>query len=289
MAKQLPPLNWFRAFEAAARRLSFTAAAEEIGMTQSAVSQQIRALETRFQARLFQRHARGLSLTDAGRRLLPQVEAALDSLHRATAGLEGAAPGSDLLVSASISMMRWVIFPGLPGFTAHHPNLSLRFNSAIWPDEFVAARADVEIRFGSARQVGGGATLIEPNALVALKSPALTAPLTELPLIEAVGTSQGWQAWGAQAGIAGLEPRLFTDSYGMALDLAAAGNGVALASAALAGDALASGSLVQAHPARLQATEGYYLAVNTSVAAAVDFAEWLLSVFAQDQMFRVET
>ena len=80
MRKPLPPLNWFRAFEASARTLSFTAAAEEISMTQSAVSQQIRALETRLQVSLFARHARGITLTDEGRKLLPQVEAALETL-----------------------------------------------------------------------------------------------------------------------------------------------------------------------------------------------------------------
>ena len=91
MAKSLPPLPWFRSFEAAARSLSFTAAAQEIGLTQSAVSQQVKALETRLGVPLFVRRPRGLSLTDEGRKLLPQVAQALAGLA-AAADSYGAPP-----------------------------------------------------------------------------------------------------------------------------------------------------------------------------------------------------
>lgn len=77
MSRSAPPVTWFRAFEAAARHLSFTAAADELGMTQSAVSQQVKAMETRFDTALFTRKPRGLALTDAGRKLVPQVAQAL--------------------------------------------------------------------------------------------------------------------------------------------------------------------------------------------------------------------
>ena len=182
MAKSLPPLTWFRSFEAAARHLSFTAAAEEIGMTQSAVSQQVKSLEMRLRVPLFVRQPRGLALTDHGRRLLPEVGAPLEALAAATARFE-AGPGTDLLtVATSVSVAQWVIAPHLPDFTARHPEIRARFLSAIWPDDFQSARADVEIRFGSLKQVGSDAELLLPNRLVALKSPGLSGALADLPL-----------------------------------------------------------------------------------------------------------
>ncbi|NDI05233.1 MAG: LysR family transcriptional regulator [Rhodobacteraceae bacterium] len=85
MTRHLPPLNWFRVFEAAARHQKFTAAADELGMTQSAVSQQIRALEERLATQLFLRQPRGLLLTDAGRKLLPKVSSSIENLKNAIA------------------------------------------------------------------------------------------------------------------------------------------------------------------------------------------------------------
>ena len=84
MAQSLPPLGWFRCFESAAQHQSFTAAAEELGLTQSAVSQQIRLLESRLGCRLFDRKPRGISLTDDGRKLLPEITRAIDALRSAT-------------------------------------------------------------------------------------------------------------------------------------------------------------------------------------------------------------
>ena len=278
MSKPLPPLNWFRAFEAAARRLSFTAAAQEIGLTQSAVSQQIRGLETRLGVVLFERQARGLALTDAGRKLLPQTESALALLQGAVAAHEPHAQRTDLLVSASISVSEWLLSPALGGFTAAHPEVAIRFLTAIWPDEFQTAQADVEIRFGSAKQVGHGATLLLPKDLVALKSPTRDGTLTDMPLIEAVGTTHGWAAWGEAAGIPSLEPSLFGDSYGLALQMAVDGNGAALVPEALAHHALADGRLELAHATRIPGHEGYYLWVNSQIPGAVDFGAWLTNM-----------
>ncbi|MEL6451198.1 MAG: LysR family transcriptional regulator [Pseudomonadota bacterium] len=279
MAKSLPPLTWFRAFEAAARHLSFTAAAEEIGMTQSAVSQQVKLLETRLQVTLFTRRARGLSLTDDGRRLLPDVGAALDTLSRAARRFE-AGPSRNLLsVATSVSVAQWIIAPHLRSFTGQHPHLRLRFLSAIWPDDFHSERADVEVRFGSAKQVGHNARALTPDGLIAVKAAGVMGTVADAPLIEAVGTSVGWRHWAEAVG-GDPQPSLFADSYGMALQLAAQGNGIALASALLARHALASGVLERAHPAELPAPEGYYLWVKDGHPEAAAFADWLLAQLA---------
>lgn len=277
MAKSLPPLTWFRSFEAAARHLSFTAAAEEIGLTQSAVSQQVKSLELRLRVPLFVRLPRGLALTDHGRRLLPEIGAPLDALA-AVSGKFDAGPATDLLtVATSVSVAQWVIAPKLPAFTAAFPGIRLRILSAIWPDDFHSAQADVEIRFGSQKQVGADAELLQPNRLVAVKSPGLIKPLEDLPLIEAVGTSIGWRDWFEKRRSANQEPSLYADTYGMALQLAANGNGAALVSEVLADSAIRSGSVVKASGLGIPAAEGYFLKTPGDRAGALDFRNWFMA------------
>lgn len=276
MAKSIPPLTWFRSFEAAARHLSFTAAAEEIGLTQSAVSQQVKSLELRLRVPLFVRHPRGLALTDYGRRLLPEIGAPLDALA-AVASKFDAGPSDGLLtVATSVSVAQWMIAPKLTGYTAAFPVIRLRVLSAIWPDDFHSAQADVEIRFGSEKMVGADAELLQPNRLVAVKSPGVAKPLDDLPLIEAVGTSVGWRDWFDLCNSTKREPTLYTDTYGMALQLAANGNGVALVSEVLADSAIRAGSVVKASKVSIPATEGYYLKTPGDRPAALDFRNWFM-------------
>ncbi len=282
MSRSLPPVKWFRAFEAAARHLNFTRAADEIGLTQSAVSQQIKSLETRLGALLFLRNPSGLALTDAGRKLLPQVGAALELLQASTLAFDAAPDEAMLTIATSVSVAQWVIAPRLPEFQALHPALRLRLVSAIWPDDFISAVADVEIRFGSERQVGLHATALRPSDLIALKSPTLSGSLQTLPLIEAVGTSVGWDAFGAAHGLTGLRPVLFVDSYGMALNLAASGAGVALVSALLGRDAVERGLLTPAHPGSIAAREGYYVSIREQIPAARQFSDWLNGHLARE-------
>lgn len=277
MSPSLPPLNWFRAFEAAARNLSFTAAADEIGMTQSAVSQQVKSLEMRLGVPLFDRKARGLALTDHGRRLLPQVDTALATLTGATATFVTDKSADLLTVSASISVIQWVIAPRLPEFTRNHPDIVLRLIGAVWPDEFTQTAADVEIRFGSRKQAGSDAELLGTDRLVALKSPALEGNLEDLPLIEAVGTSDGWKPWAQSAGIAPLSPSLFVDSYGPALQMAIYGNGVCLVHEHLATAPHGKGLITPAHAAALTANENYFLSIKSKTQAAVAFRNWIVA------------
>lgn len=274
MPKSLPPLTWFRSFEAAARTLNFTAAAHEIGLTQSAVSQQVKSLEMRLGVPLFVRRPRGLSLTDDGRKLLPQVGAALDALAAAAETFDAGTSGNLLSIATSVSVAQWLLAPHLPSFTADHPHIRVRLISAIWPDDFHTSRADVEIRFGSQKQVGGNAEALQPNRLIALKSPTLTGSLEDLPLIETVGTSGGWTAWATAHGSI-QSPTLYADTYGMALQLAAHGNGVALVSELLASHAVASGQLTRAHDGSIASQEGYFLSVDETLPAAVAFQAWL--------------
>lgn len=276
MQQKLPPLNWFRVFEAAARHLSFTFAADELGLTQSAVSQQIKSLEVKLGTPLFIRRPRALALTDAGRQLLPQVEKSLEGLQSAAAQL-GAFSGGDktLRVAASVSLLQWVITPNLPQFYAAHGDMRIRFLSTIWPDDHINALADVTVGFGSARSFGAGAQALGAHELVAVKAPHIRGDLSDLPLIETVGASDGWARFAALAGIRLPAPKLHVDFYGMALHMVTQGLGAALVSRVLARDGLASGALTLAHDATIPAREGYYMRVTPHDEQAAAFADWL--------------
>lgn len=278
--KPLPPLTWFRSFEAAARTLSFTAAAEEIGMTQSAVSQQVKSLELRLGVPLFARKARGLALTDEGRRLLPHVGAAIATLTQATEPYSRGRTPDLLTVASSVSVAQWVISPRLAEFRQAHPEIRLRVLSAVWPDDFQTSQADVEIRFGSKEQAGREAHPLLPNRLMPLKSPRLTGDPDHYPLIETVGTSAGWKAWQARYGPT-AEPAFYVDTYGLAMQMAADGNGVALVSELLAKHAIDSGLLEPAFEGAIPAVEGYFLLTHQTRAAAQVFAAWLVACLAR--------
>ncbi|MCG7518534.1 LysR family transcriptional regulator [Ruegeria sp. Ofav3-42] len=287
MPKTLPPLTWFRSFEAAARRLSSTAAADEIGLTQSAVSQQIRSLESRLGVVLFHRHPRGLSLTDEGRKLLPQVEAALKMLQSAASPYLTEERARHVTVAASISVIEWVISPALPIFHEQHPDTSVRFVSTIWPDEYSALRADVEIRFGSKKQVGRDALPLKPNHLIAVTAPGLSGEFRDLPLIEAVGTSDNWTSWSEATGHSIHAPAYFVDSYGLALQLASTGNGVALVNSLVAQNALNAGQVERMTDASAPATEGYFLATQGATPETDAFVSWFLQLIPETAPERV--
>ncbi|MEM6387385.1 MAG: LysR family transcriptional regulator [Pseudomonadota bacterium] len=273
MRRSVPPLTWFRSFEAAAQTLSFTAAAEEIGLTQSAVSQQVKSLEVRLGVSLFVRKPRSLALTDEGRKLLPQVAAALGALEAATATFDRGGNENVLTIATSVSVAQWCISPRMSEFSSLNPDIAVRLLSAVWPDDFKTRQADVEIRFGTKAQAGNDALELLPNRLVAVKSPKLKGGLGQLPLIETVGTSAGWGAWQRKYG-ALHKPVLLTDTYGLALQLAADGNGIALVSELLVANALRAGTLEIINDAFVKATEGYYLSFDETAKGAAAFVEW---------------
>jgi len=276
MVKALPPLAWFRAFESAARRLSFTAAAEEIGMTQSAVSQHVKSLEASLGVALFIRRPRGLSLTDDGRKLLPQVSSALETLTVAARNFDTVPSKNVLTVAASVSIAQWLISPRLNEFTNKNPEINIRFLSTIWPDDFHTVRADVEIPFGSQKQFGRNATRLEPSGLIAIKSPKFSGTIESSTLIESVGTSDGWKLWAESIG-GNPMPKIFVDSYGAAMNLAINGNGIALVSNILAQDAIRSGKLIMADKTLLTCNEGYYMRFNDKNLLAKKFHDWLIN------------
>lgn len=280
MPRSVPPLTWFRAFDASARRLSFTAAAEELHLTQPAISQQVKALESHFNVSLFHRKPRGLSLTDEGRKLLPEVSRALGMLADISRGYDMSKSGEHLTVAASVSFIQWVLAPGIHRFLAHDPGLKVRLISTVWLDDFRSGGADVEIRFGSEALLGRDARRLLPDDLVVVASPGLSVDAERLegfPLIEAVGVTDGWDEWVRQAGYPRkLEPSLHVDYHGAALDLAVSGAGIALTSSLLASGCLEDGSLARVRDEALTTNDGYFLSFSAPKSRTCQrFEAWL--------------
>jgi DNA-binding transcriptional LysR family regulator len=285
MARTLPPLAWFRAFECAARHLSFTRAAQELNVTQSAVSQHVRALETKLGAKLFNRKARGLAMTEQGRQLLPHVTGAIGGLARACEifGTDDAAATLEISCATGFAV-RWLI-PRIAKFRRQHPALQIRFSSTLWPDDHMRAIADVEIRFGSAELVGVDASALYDDTMVPVCAPALGAAITgpqdlwDLPIIQTAGTADTWQAWAGAADVPPPPPPAsVVDSVILATEMARAGEGVALAGRLLCGDLIADGALAVPLDIEVPAVDGYHMAipaVSGNKAMATAFGAWL--------------
>ncbi len=280
MSRTLPPLGWFRSFESAAQHGSFTAAADELGLTQSAVSQQIRLLEARLGCRLFDRNPRGISLTDDGRKLLPEIIRAIDTLRSATQPYEQS-QSRLLTIATSVSVAQWYLAPHLHEFLADRPELDVRLLTTVWPDG-LADSTDVQIRFGA----NEGQPSLGRNRLVLVASPQLMAneslPLSEAALqrytlIQAVGTSDNWGNRADQFGLSSAHPTsVYVDSHGLSVDLARAGSGIALTSELIAMPLLVSGALVKVSDVTPEAADGYFInAVDSSNALAKEFVDWL--------------
>ncbi len=294
MPRSLPPLAWFRAFESAGRNLSFTAAALELGLTQSAISQHVRSLEDRFGCALFVRKHRGLALTDEGRRLLPTVTNAISTLRDAAEGFETEVEGEILTVATSVSIAQWFLVPRLRSFYEQHPGVGIRISTKVWSDEFLGAETDVEIRFDSPESANPKATRLGSNAMVVVASPAFmkeafsnqitSAEIVRQPLIQVVGTNDTWENWAQSRNVSEtFDIGCYVDSHGMAVDFARSGFGIALTSLTIAAPSILDGSLVSLEQTLLTARDGYYLTVisNDNSRLSERFAEWIKSEISE--------
>lgn len=288
--RALPPIGWFRSFESAARLLSFTAAASELGLTQSAVSQQIRSLEIRFGCALFVRKSRGIALTDEGRRLLPQVSDGINNLTAASAAFEPAADPKLLTIATSVSVAQWFLVPRLNTFVEKNNDVRIRIQTTVWPDEFVASTADVQIRFGPIDSTSESSKPLGSNQMTLVASPDLIEPplkrkfahslaeLSDHPLIQVVGTTDTWQRFSDAIGEPSeKQASIFVDSHGMLVDFAKSGSGVALVSALISAPCIASGALIQLHPTLIPAKDGYTVETTSgnNHAIAKKFTSWI--------------
>lgn len=260
----LPPLDWLRAFEASARHSSFTAAAEELGLTQAAVSQHIRKLEGRLGASLFRRLPRGVELTADGAAYLPHVQAGFDVISRSTGDLFARDRRRPVKLVCPPSFAALWLAPRLPRLLAAHAGLRVGVATILRQADYEAEAGDIEVRFGMGDWPALESALLVGEALSPVAAPAILAPgvdWTALPLIAVAGPRDGWSPWsaGARVSLKGPVAARF-DTTSIALEAARAGAGVLLASLPLAAPALASGALRRLHAHVLEPGTGHWLA-----------------------------
>ena len=287
-----------RAFEAVARHLNFRAAAEEMALTQSAVSRQIQGLEEDVGVSLFLRHTRAVELTSAGAQLLaavthalPRIDAAVRQI-RQTAGRRAVA----LTTFASFASM-WLI-PRLEQFQRDHPDIDIRIDASDAPLDLEVADVDLALRYGPAATMPAHAIRLFGEQLTPVASPWLLksgaelkkpADLTQFALIEAGDAYQThlewltWRRWFDEHGLPKLQPKrwlYFNYAYQM-VQAALAGQGVVLARLPMVAENLANGDLVEPLPQqRMDSPMAYWLIIGPRSAQRPEtkaFCEWVIA------------
>ena len=295
MSRRLPPLKALRAFESAARHLSFTAAAKELFVTQAAISHQVKGLEAYLGLDLFRRLNRGLMLTDEGQAYLPPVRRAFDLINEATSKLTDREESGTLSVTVLPSFgARWLV-ARLGRFRMAHPDIDVRVSATADLVDLSRENFDVGIRYGSGQYPGLRTSRLLTEDIVPVCSPQLVngnTPLREpKDLLHHTLLHQeshgDWRTWLLAAGVQGGDPArgpVYTEAS-MLVQAAAAGQGVALARGVLAADALIAGRLIQPFELRLPTEYAYYIVSPESKAdrlKIVSFTEWLLKEAAAD-------
>lgn len=255
VAQPLPPLPAIRAFEAAARHGSFTRAGEELGMTQAAVSYQIRQLEDRIGVPLFRRRARGVTLTADGARLADRAGEALEILRQAFAEARHQSDET-LVISALATFAAHLLAPRLGHFQIAHPEVTTRVEVDHRLADLLAGEASVAIRAGLGAWPGLGADFLMPVRYTPMLSPAFVArhglpaapaALRDLPLVDP--DDPGWAQWFAAAGVTAPNPvqgmRSNLGTQLLAAQAVIAGQGAGLLTPVYFRDQLARGELIQ--------------------------------------------
>lgn len=288
MPRRPPFLNGLRAFEAAARRGSFTLAAKELHVTQAAVSQQVRLLEERLGFALFRRHANGLELTDQARALQPGLRDAFDTIERLIDEVAAMRAGPVLTVGVAPAFaLHWLI-PRLPGFNRSHPEVEVRMatGGARLPmrDDWTCA-----VRRGIGDWPGYIAEELFPATLVPVCTPAMATglrhprDLRKATLIVVSHLRAQWTWWFEAAGLsAPVQPagEVVFENSPMAMKAVLDGVGVAVAQLPYVSDALAAGRLVAPFPVVPRKYESWYLAyrsIREGNPALMVFRAWLRS------------
>lgn len=270
MRRRLPPLNTLRVFESGARRLSFTRAAEELHVTQAAVSHQIKTLEDWLGTPLFLRLSRGLKLTAAAERYLRDVTAALDLISTATSQLMRPDDRRILSVATLDSFTSTWLLPRLMDFRHQYPDIDLRILSVDREvDVFERGDVDLEIRYGDGNWPELSATKLMDEEIFPVCSPALftgppglvtPADLKHHTLLHDIMVTD-WNAWLDAAGVKDVDGDRgpgFNHSYHV-IQAAINGEGVALGRSVLVADALSRGDLVRPFPMGIPSVYSYYL------------------------------
>jgi LysR family transcriptional regulator, glycine cleavage system transcriptional activator len=293
MAARLPSLNGLRAFEAAARHLSFTHAASELNVTQTAISHQIRRLEQELGIRLFVRQNRALALTPEAKDYLPGVRAAFNDLRLATDRLLRRENDHVLTVSTLASLAAKWLLPRLSAFQEAHPGIDVRITTSTSLVDFKNDDVDAAIRYGRGQWPGLRADWLMADRLFPVCSPALLTGNRPLRCPEDLadhvllhtsgGTSDDWRLWLTAAGMPAQlskHPGLTFDLTFMTVQAAIDGIGVAIGRTSYVEADIAKGRLVVPFKITLPADAGFYLVSPQTRADSPKlsaFRQWLIA------------
>ena len=294
MARRLPPLNGLKAFEAAARSESFTRAAEELNVTQGAISHQVKALEDTLGLKLFKRERQRLIITEAGRDYLAVIRDALDRIALGTERLLQRQSSGVLTVSTSPDFAAKWLVNRLGRFAENHPDIDLRVSASTQYVDFVRENVDVAIRHGDGNWPGLDVVRLYSERLFPVCSPKLlagrnritkAADLLKFPLLR-LEDAKNWTRLFEAAGVkAAVGPGPVLNRASMLIDAAIDGQGIALARTALAAWDLINGRLVRPVDASLKMANTYWI-VCPKAAADVPkiavFRDWVLAEAAED-------
>jgi len=286
------PLNGLKAFEAAARHLSFTRAADELHVTQAAVSHQVKTLEQRLGVKLFRRLPKSLRLTDEGQALLPELRDAFERIARALNRVTSAQGAAALSVTTLTTFALTWLVSRLPRFQARHPDIEVRLNTTGRLVDFAREDVDVAVRYGDGNWPGLNVEKMFEDELTPLcgrtHKDRLRRPedLRDVPLLDASPPEPAsvgdWPTWLRAAGIAQLPvTRGATfDSTKIAAQAAIDGMGVAIGSPYLFAEDIAAGRLFQPFPLTVRNGKTYWLvcAEGTATRPKIKaFREWVFS------------
>lgn len=290
MVRRLPSLNALRAFEAAARHLSFSRAADELNVTTAAVSHQIKALEEELGIPLFRRLNRALLLTDAGQTLSPPITEALTLMGAAVDRLHKRDEGGELTVTTLDSFAAIWLVPRLGGFRRAHPEIDVRIATSDDIADFAQTDVDVAIRYGAGQWRDVHAERLMTEEIFPVCAPSLLkdgvplekpADLANHTLLHDYGL-ESWRRWLMAVGEVGVEvergPRYHHSN--LVLQAAEQGDGVALARSVLAADALSKGRLIKPFDIALPAEYAYYFVCPTAYLnrpKVKAFRKWMLA------------
>jgi LysR family transcriptional regulator, glycine cleavage system transcriptional activator len=293
MTARLPSLNGLRAFEAAARHLSFTNAASELNVTQTAISHQIRRLEEELGIRLFVRQNRALALTPEAKEYLPGIRAAFNDLRLATDRLLRRDDDHVLTISTLASLAAKWLLPRLSAFQEAHPGIDVRITTSTGLVDFRSGDVDAAIRYGRGNWAGLRADWLMADEMFPVCSPALLQgdkplrcpeDLANFTLLHSSGGyDDDWRLWLTAAGLPAnisKQPGLTFDLILMTVQAAIDGIGVAMGRTSYVQADIAKGRLVVPFKIALPTDAGFYL---VSPEAKADppklraFRQWLIA------------
>lgn len=294
MAARLPSLNGLRAFEAAARHMSFTLAASELNVTQTAISHQIRRLEEELGVRLFVRQNRTLSLTAEAREYLPGIRAAFNDLRLATDRLLRKDDGNVLTVSTLASLAAKWLLPRISDFQEKHPGIDVRITTSTALVDFRRDGVDAAIRYGRGQWPGLRANWLMADRMFPVCSPELLKggkPLRKpedladhVLLHTSANNDDDWRLWLTAAGLPtdlSKPPGVTFDMVFMTIQAAIDGLGVAMGRTSYVQDDIAKGRLVVPFEIELPVDAGFYLVspeARADTPKVSAFRKWLSDI-----------